>query len=71
LPRAPSNLVTPLAARQPSPNPRTLGKAATIVSYRVCHILGEHNEPFEDGDILKEAFLETANSLFENFDNKT
>jgi len=56
---------------QSSPNPRTCGKAATIASYRVFHVLGKHNEPFEDGDILKEAFLEAANSIFENFNNKT
>ena len=56
---------------QSSPNPRTHGKAATIASYRVFHVLGKHNEPFEDSDILKEAFLEAANSRFENFNNKT
>jgi len=56
---------------QSSPNPRTHGKAATIASYRVFHVLGKHNEPFEGSDILKEAFLEATNSLLENFNNKT
>ena len=56
---------------QSSPNPRTQIKAATIASYRVCHVLGKHNQQFEDGDILKKAFLDAANSLFENFNNKT
>jgi len=55
---------------QSSPNPRTHGKAATIFSCRVFHVIGKHNEPFEDSDILKEAFLEAANCLFENFNNK-
>ena len=56
---------------QSSPNPRTHGKAATIASYRVFHVLGKHNEPFEGSDILKKAFLEATNSLLENFNNKT
>jgi len=50
---------------------RAHGKAATIASYRVFHILGKHNEPSEDSNILKEAFLEAATNLFENFKNKT
>jgi len=56
---------------QSSPNSRTQGKAATIASYHVCHVLGKHNEPFGDSDSLKNAFLEAANGLFENFNNKT
>ena len=55
---------------QSSQNPRTHSVAATIASCRVFHVLGKHNEPFEDGDILKEAFLEAENSIFENFINK-
>jgi len=50
---------------------QTQGKAATIASYHVCHVLGKHNEPFGDSDSLKNAFLEAANGLFENFNNKT
>jgi len=56
---------------QYSPNLRTQGKAATTASYRVCHALDKQNEPFEGNDTLKEAFLETANTLFENLNNKT
>jgi len=46
-------------------------QSSPIASYRVFHLLSKHNEPFEDGDILQEAFLEAANTLFENFSNKT
>ena len=72
LPRAPSNLVMPSwqHGSQSSPNPRTRVRP-TIVSYCVCHVLSKHNEPFEESDILKEAFIEAANGLFENFISKT
>ena len=47
------------------------GKATTPASYRACHVLGKHNEPFKDSNNLEESFLEAANSFFENFNNKT
>lgn len=39
------------------------GKAATIASYRVSHVLAKRKKPFSD-DMVKEAFLEAADSLF-------
>lgn len=33
--------------------------------------MAKHKKPFEDGEVLKEAFLEGANSLFGDFKNKT
>ena len=52
-------------------NPRTQSQAIVIASYRVWHVLGRHNEQFEDRDVLMETFLEAANFHFENFSNKT
>ena len=46
-------------------------KAATIASFRVSRVLSKHKKPFQDGEIFKEAFLEAADSLFENFKNKS
>ena len=48
----------------------TRGKAAKVASYRVCHVLAKHKKPFQDGEMVKEAFIEAADSLFENFKNK-
>jgi len=50
----------------PKPKPR-----ATFAFYRVSHILATHEKPFKDGNIVKEAFLEAADSLFEHFKNRT
>jgi len=44
---------------QSSPKPR-----ATFAFYRVSHVLSKHEKPFKDGSIVKEAFLEAADSLF-------
>jgi len=48
-----------------SQSSHTQDKAATIASYRVCHVLGQH-KPFEHGDILKEAFVEERPLVNEN-----
>jgi len=50
--------------------PNTRGKAAKIASYRVCHILAKYKKSFQDGEMIKEEFIEAADSLFENFKNK-
>lgn len=50
--------------------PLEKSKAATIASYKVSHILAKNNKPFEDGLMIKECFLEAAESLFVNFKNK-
>jgi len=61
-----------LAARQSIfTKSRTQGKAATVVSYRISRILAKHKKPFKDGDVVKEAFPEAVDSLFEDFKNKT
>nr|XP_055065219.1 general transcription factor II-I repeat domain-containing protein 2A-like [Misgurnus anguillicaudatus] len=61
-----------LAARQSIfTKPKTQSKAATIASYRVSHVLAKYKKPFSDGDMVKEAFLEAADSLFDGFKNKT
>ena len=48
-----------------NPEPRE-----TFVFYRLSHVLAKHEQPFEDGSIVKEAFLEAANSIFEHFKNR-
>lgn len=66
------DLKAQLAARQSIfTKPKTQSKAATIASFRVSHVLAKHKKPFKDGDIVKEAFLEAADSLFDDFKNKT
>ncbi|CAL9685305.1 unnamed protein product [Knipowitschia caucasica] len=60
-----------LSARQSIfTKPKTQGKAATIASYRISNVLVKHKKPFGDGDMMKEAFLELADSLFGDFKNK-
>ncbi|XP_050508081.1 protein ZBED8-like [Diabrotica virgifera virgifera] len=45
--------------------------AATIASFKISYILAQHKKPFEDGEVVKEAFIEAASVLFEDFKNKT
>ncbi len=45
-------------------------KAATEASFRVCHTIIKHKKSFQDGEIIKEAFTEAADSLFRDFKNK-
>lgn len=51
--------------------PLTKSKAATIASFKVSHILAKHKKPYEDGELVKEAFLGAADSLFNDFKNKS
>lgn len=51
--------------------PLEKSKAATTASYKICHMLAKHNKPFKDGIMIKECFIEAADSLFGNFKNKT
>ena len=46
-------------------------RTATIASFRVSRVLAKHKKAFQDGEIIKEAFLEAADSLFENTKNKS
>ncbi|XP_072378669.1 general transcription factor II-I repeat domain-containing protein 2-like [Diabrotica undecimpunctata] len=39
--------------------------AATIASFKISYILAQHKKPFEDGEVVKEAFR-----LFQDFKNK-
>ena len=41
-----------------------------IASYRVCHVLVKYRKSFQDGKMVKESFIEAADSLFETFKNK-
>ncbi|CAG9839126.1 unnamed protein product [Diabrotica balteata] len=45
-------------------------RAATEASYRVSQIIAQKKKPYEDGEMIKQAFLEAADSLFANFRNK-
>lgn len=45
--------------------------AATIASFKISYILAKHKKPFEDGVMVKEAFVEAAEVLFDDFKNKT
>ena len=60
-----------LAAQQSiCTKPNTRVKAAKIASYRVCHVLAKHKKSFQFGEMVKEAFMEAADSLFVDFKNK-
>uniref|UniRef100_A0A6P7GA77 General transcription factor II-I repeat domain-containing protein 2A-like n=1 Tax=Diabrotica virgifera virgifera TaxID=50390 RepID=A0A6P7GA77_DIAVI len=45
-------------------------KATTLVSYKVSQVIAKKKKPFEDGEFIKECFVEAANCLFEGFKNK-
>ena len=45
-------------------------KAATEASFRVSHSMIKHKKSFQDGEMIKEAFIEAADSLFRDFKNK-
>ncbi|XP_072769214.1 general transcription factor II-I repeat domain-containing protein 2-like [Nerophis lumbriciformis] len=45
-------------------------KVATEASFRVSHIIVNNKKSFQDGEMVKEAFVEAADSLFRNFKNK-
>jgi len=45
-------------------------KAATEASFRVANVIAQKKKPFEDGELIKDAFLEAADSLFDGFKNK-
>ncbi|XP_026819144.1 zinc finger MYM-type protein 6-like [Rhopalosiphum maidis] len=46
-------------------------KAATIASFRISHVLAKNKKSFQTGEIVKQAFLEGTDALFENFKNKS
>uniref|UniRef100_A0A096MF30 HAT C-terminal dimerisation domain-containing protein n=1 Tax=Poecilia formosa TaxID=48698 RepID=A0A096MF30_POEFO len=48
----------------------TKAKAATEASFRVSHLIVKHKKSFQDGEMIKEAFVEAADSLFRDFKNK-
>ena len=43
--------------------PNTRSKAAKITSYRVCHVLSKNKKSFQDGEMVKEAFIKAADWL--------
>jgi hypothetical protein len=45
-------------------------KAATEASFRVSKVIAQNRKPYEDGEFIKTAFLEAADTLFDNFKNK-
>ena len=45
-------------------------KADTEASLRVYHSIIKHKESFQDREMIKEAFVEAADSLFQDFKNK-
>ncbi|GFU19843.1 dimer_Tnp_hAT domain-containing protein [Trichonephila clavipes] len=50
--------------------PKQQLKAATVASIKVAHLLAKKKKPFIDAEIMKEAMLVAADSLFD-FKNKT
>ena len=50
--------------------PLAKAKASTVASFSVAHVLAKKKKPFEDGETVKECWLEASESLFENSKNK-
>ncbi|KAF2894565.1 hypothetical protein ILUMI_11613 [Ignelater luminosus] len=44
---------------------------ATEASYVITYVLAKHKNPYRDGKVFKEAFLEGSEKLFSNFKNKS
>lgn len=40
-------------------------KAATEASFRVSHSIVKHNKSFQDGEMIKETFVEAADSFWD------
>lgn len=51
--------------------PTAKAKAATEASFRVSRTIVWHKKSFQDGVMVKEPFIEAADSLFKDFTNKT
>ena len=51
--------------------PTSTAKAATEASLRVSHAIIKHKKSFQDGEMVKEAFIEAADALFRDYKNKT
>lgn len=46
-------------------------KAAAKASFRVSYLIVKNKKSFQDGEMVKEAFVEAPDSLFKDFKNKT
>lgn len=42
----------------------------TAASFSVSHCIAQHAKPVSDGEYIKEVFLMTSNTLFQDFANK-
>ncbi|GFX65953.1 general transcription factor II-I repeat domain-containing protein 2A [Trichonephila clavipes] len=42
----------------------------SAASYSAANAIARHGKPFQEGEFLKEAYLASASSLFDDFDNK-
>ena len=51
--------------------PTSTANAATEASLRVSHAIIKHKKSFQDGEMVKEAFVEAADALFQDFKNNT
>lgn len=45
--------------------------AVTLASYKISQVIAKNKKPFEDGEYIKESFVEAANCLFDGFKNKS
>ena len=45
-------------------------KAATEALFRMSQVIVENKKSFRDGEMIKEAFIEAADSMFRDFKNK-
>jgi hypothetical protein len=43
----------------------------TIASYKICHVLAKRKKPFSDGEIVKEAMISAAETLFDCHKDKS
>lgn len=50
--------------------PISQSKKATSASFKIAHLLAKKMKPFVEGEIIKEAMLLTAETLFDDYKNK-
>ncbi|OCT57256.1 hypothetical protein XELAEV_18003767mg, partial [Xenopus laevis] len=51
--------------------PANKSKAATIASFKVAHVLARKKKLYEDREIVKDAMVTVAHTLFQDFKNKS
>ncbi|XP_054831567.1 general transcription factor II-I repeat domain-containing protein 2A-like [Eublepharis macularius] len=64
-------LKSTLAPQQPQfTRPAAPCKNTTIASFKIASLLAKRKKPFEDGELIKQTFLDAGDCIFDGFSNK-